>query len=258
MNAPEKELRVKAGIDHDQEREQVRLPGGSYGVGALTVATANEKELRDCLEKDLTDMAQIMAQEALIGSNMRKASLTREGLASPEWHEYARKHARGMRNTISVVDLTERRIRAIRAELPRREALHKLDVKTKAEETRRRLEGVVEHAPVYAGNLKVKASENKEAWARLERFMLDVQLVASSVPYVENAYSTLIDGATRAAKALGVPAPEFDPLPQQPSKVDVDRLMGILRGARKGFDRAVPNIGDAANVHELVRELNKK
>jgi hypothetical protein len=255
MNVPVKELRVKAGIDHDQEREQVRLPGGSYGVGALTVATANEKELRDCLEKDLTDMARIMAQEA---SFHRPGTLTREGLASPEWHECARENPRGMRNTISVVELTERRIRAIRAELPRREALHKLDVKTKAEETRRRLEGVVEHAPVHASNLKVKASEVEAAWARLERFMSDVQLVAGGVPHVASQYSTLRDGATQAANALGVPAPEFDPLPQQPTKVDVDRLMGILRGGRKGFERAVLNIGDAANVRELVRELNKK
>jgi hypothetical protein len=255
MSAPEKELRVKAGIDHDQEREQVRLPGGSYGVGALTVATATEKELRDCLEKDLTDMARIMAQEA---SFHRPGTLTREGLASPEWHECARENPRGMRNTISVVEMTERRIRAIRAELPRREALHKLDVKTEAEVIRRTLEGVVEHAPVHASNIKVKASEVEAAWGRVNRFMTDVELIASSVPYIERQYSALRDGATQAAKALGVPAPEFDPLPPQPAKVDVDRLMGILRGARKGFDRAVPNIGDAANVHELVRELNKK
>lgn len=237
---------------HDQERERVSLPGYSYGIGAPAVATATEKELRDCLEKDLTAIAAIMEQEASFGRN---AKPTKEGFAPPEWHEYARKN-RGSHNNLAAVERIERRIRAIRAELPRREKLRKLEVKSKAEETHRRLEGVVEHAPVYAGNLQLKASEVEAAWARVSRFMADLKLVAGSVPYVADQYSTLRKGAQLAAEELDLPAPEFEPLPQLPSKADVNSLLGIFMG--KGFERVIPNIGDAANARELVRELNKK
>lgn len=239
-------------IDHDQERERVSLPGYSFGIGAPTIATATEEELRSCLEKDLAEIARIMEQEASYGRTVKP---TKDGFAPPEWHEKARAN-RGMHNNLAVVERIERRIRAIRAELPRREKLRKLEVKSKSEETRRRLEGIVEHAPVYAGNLQVKAGEVEAAWGRVRQFMLDVQLIAGGVPYVENQYSTLRKGAQLAAEALDMPAPEFDPLPSLPSEADKNALLGLFAG--KGFDRVVPNIGDAANARELVRELNKK
>ena len=236
----------------DQERERLTLPGYSFGMGAPTIATATEKKLRDCLKKDLNAIAHIMKQQALFGLT---AKLTREGLAPPEWHEYARKN-RSSRNNLAVVEGIERRIRAIRAELARREALRKLEVQSKAKEAHRRLEGIVEHAPVYAGNLQLKASEVEAAWLRINRFIPDLELVVGSVPYVADGYTALRKGAQLAAETLGVPAPEFEPLSSLPSKIDVNNLLGLFR--RKGFERMIPNIGDAADVQELVRDFSKK
>jgi hypothetical protein len=244
-------------VAHDQERERelVRLPGYSHGIGAPSVASATDKQLRECLEKDLAQLAGIADHEATIGNNLHNASLTREGLLSPEWHESARKdHSR--RNNLSVVERIERRIRAIRAELPRREAQREREVGRKAEDARRRLEGVVQEAAGHAIAIQMKAAEVEAAWARIRQFVSDVELVAGSVPHVENQYATLRSGAALAAEALSLPAPQFDPLPSLPSPVDVGRLLGLFSG--KGFDRVAPSIGDAANARELVRELNKK
>jgi hypothetical protein len=240
--------------DHDKERERVSLPGRSFGR-APRIAEATEEELRDCLDKDLAALSSIADKEASVGNNLRNASLTRDGLLSPEWHEHARQD-RSSRNNLAVVERVERRVRAIRAELPRRKELRKLAVKTKAEESRRRLEGIVEHAPVHAGNLQRKAIEIEAAWRRVRQFVSDVELLAGGVPYVEAQYSALRDGAALAADALGKPAPEFDPLPPLPSQVDVGRLLGLFSG--KGFDRIAPSIGDAANARELARELKGK
>lgn len=238
---------------HNQERERVMLPGYSFGIGAPSVATATEEQLRKCLEKDLTAIAHVMEQEAASGLDVRP---TKEGLAPPEWHEYARKN-RGKHSNLAAIEGIERRILAIRAELPRREALHKLDVKSKSEETRRRLEGVVEHAPVHASNLYRLADQVAPAYARLKRIVDDLQLVAGTVPHLAAQYSALRRGAEQAAEALGVPSPQFDPLPELPSQADVLQLLTIISGRHEGFDRTVPSIGDAAKVRDLVRELKK-
>lgn len=237
---------------HDQERERLTLPGYSFGIGAPTIATATEEKLRRCLEKDLNAIAHIMEQQALFGLN---AKPTKEGLASPEWHQYARNN-RSSHNNLSVVEGIERRIRAIRAELARREALRKLEVKSKAKQARRRLEGIVEDAPAYAGNLQLKASEVEAAWVRINRFIPDLELVVGSVPYVSNKYTALRKAAQLAAETLGVPAPEFEPLSSLPSKIDVNNLLEVF--SRKGFERMIPSIGDAEDVRELVRDFNKK
>lgn len=248
---------MNTAYDHDKERERIALPGPGIGR-APRIAEATDKELRDCLEKDLAALASIADREASIGNDMHNASLTREGLLSPEWHEQARR-SRSSHANLAVAERVERRIRAIRAELPRREALRKLEAKTKAEETRRRLEGIVEHAPVHARNLQLKASEVAAAWQRVRQFIADVELLGGGVPYVENQYFALCSGAQQAAEGLGVPVPEFDPLPALPSQTDVRKLLAILSGGgRDGFDRIAPNIGDAADARELVRELNKR
>jgi hypothetical protein len=245
-------------VAHDRERELVRLPGYSHGIGAPSVAAATDAQLRKCLETDLAAVASIADREASVGSNLNNASLTKEGLLSPEWHEAARNN-RSSHANLAAVERIERRVRAIRAELPRREAARKRDVQRKADEALQRLEGVVEHAPAHALAIQAKASEVEAAWQRVQRFITDVQLVAGGVPYVEQQYSALCSGAQQAAEALGMPAPQFDPLPPLPSQADVRKLLAILSGGgRDGFDRIAPNIGDAANARELVRELNKK
>lgn len=242
-------------VSHDQERKRVALPGYSYGLGAPTVATATDAQLHKCLEADLAALASLADQEASIGGNLHNASLTKEGLLSPEWHEAARKD-RTSRNNLAVAERLERRVRAIRAELPRREASREREVQRKADEALQRLEGVMEHAPTHALAIQAKASEIEAAWQRVQQFARDVELVAGGVPYVEQQYAILRDGAQQAAEALGMPAPEFDPLPALPSQADVGLLLGLFSG--KGFDRIVPSIGDAVNTRELVRELKGK
>lgn len=245
-------------VAHDQERKRVALPGHSFGLGAPTVATATDAQLRKCLATDLAALASLAEQEASVGNNLRHAALTKDGLLSPEWHAAARGD-RTAHNNLAVVERIERRVRAIRAELPRREAQREREVQRKAEEARRRLEGVMEHAPAHALAIQAKASEIEAAWHRVRQFVSDVGLVAGGVPYVENQYAALGSGAQLAAKALGMPAPQFDPLPPLPSQADVQRMLAMLGGGgRDGFDRVFPNIGDAASARDLVRDLNGK
>src|SRR5688572_4893521 len=107
---------MNTAYDHDKERELVRLPGYSHGIGAPSVAAATDAQLRKCLETDLAAVASIADREASIGSNLNNASLTKEGLLSPEWHEAASNN-RSSHANLAVAKRLERRIRAIRAEL---------------------------------------------------------------------------------------------------------------------------------------------
>lgn len=221
--------------------KEIRFPGHM----ATTVGDASDRELKDCLEKDLQAIAAVLADY-----DLRPDA---QGMAPESWKANV---SRAQENNLFAVERTEQRVVAIRDEIKERKEKAKADAIREQKDVRGRLERVLTEAPKQARQLHSSTPEIIEASNRVRQFIADLQLMAGSVT-LPQTMQTLTGGAEQAARALDKPVPEIPGLPDGlPTRSEVTGIIALLAGRGDGFSQRhrVP-VEDASKVQELVRKL---
>lgn len=216
------------------------MPGHYAG----SVADASDEELRTCKDKDLAAIRAILEQD---GEQPDK-----DGFAPQAWKDSL---PRGKLNNLNAAERSERRIRAIDAELERRKQERAEQQQRDQERAKAQLEKLLEEAPAKAKELADAAREAQSSVDRLRQLVSDIETVGR-LKSLQDVHAALQHGSEEAAEALGKTAPDIPDLPPDVvTSEDVEAVNNkILKGRHDGWSQAYMP-GDYAKVRQIARRL---
>lgn len=224
------------------------FPGESVaGFGGNTIASADDRRLRDELDQFLAAVAGLAERE--------KLAIGEDGLPV-DLNELRRRAKAPIGENCRAIQRHATWIHAIRLEIDERSTKRAEHHKRQQSNARKALRKLVQDAPALDAQMREHASRVAASWRLVERFADALNRVAGSAD-LENQHAWLQKGVQEAAAALGMTAPEIRPLPNGvPTKAQIRPVLDALHG-RGGYSKVKVDLGGADKAPKHAQVLAK-
>lgn len=229
-------------------REDLRhqpFPGSSIAFGGGTIATADDRRLRDELDRFLAAISGLAERERL--------ELGDDGLPI-DLNELRRRANTPTGQNCRAIQRHAAWVMAIRLDVDNRAAKQREHRKREATNARKALRKLVQDAPALDAGIRDTATRVAASWRLVERFVDALADVAGGQD-LGNEHETFREGVQQAAAALRVEAPLLEPLPDGlPSKPQIRQALDALQG-RGGYSKVKVDLGGADKARKRARVL---